>query len=205
MKICSRCNTEKPLEDFARQSTGKNGRTADCSVCRRAIGAVYRLANAEKIKATTARYRKEHADVKKASSDRYRDTHKERIRERKKQYSKQNSEKINIYGLAYRQCNKEAERVRRSVYKKANKGKINASTARRYAAKLRAIPSWADKEMIETVYTKAKQFGLQVDHIVPLRSPLVCGLHVWDNLQLLAKRENVSKNNRYWPDMPEVA
>jgi len=52
-----------------------------------------------------------------------------------------------------------------------------------------------------TVYRRA---GIEahVDHIVPLQSKLVCGLHTPDNLTVLLARENISKGNRVWPDMP---
>lgn len=67
----------------------------------------------------------------------------------------------------------------------------------------RALPKWADSAAIRTFYEAAYVLSLEVDHIVPLRSPLVCGLHVEHNLQLLTRQENAAKGNRWWPDMPE--
>jgi hypothetical protein len=83
-----------------------------------------------------------------------------------------------------------------------NLDKCRANNARRHAAKLRAVPAWAELDKIATVYAKAKQYGFTVDHVVPLQHPLVCGLHVWHNLQLLDESENAKKKNYHWPDMP---
>ena len=35
MKTCSICKTDKPLDEFDMQSTGKLGRRADCKICRK--------------------------------------------------------------------------------------------------------------------------------------------------------------------------
>jgi 5-methylcytosine-specific restriction endonuclease McrA len=89
-------------------------------------------------------------------------------------------------------------------YKKSIKGKISTSkyeVARRTGVK-KATPSWADLQAIGEVYLEAAYMSLQVDHIIPLRNKLVCGLHTWDNLQLLDPLKNNKKGNRYWPDMP---
>ena len=61
---------------------------------------------------------------------------------------------------------------------------------------------WADLDAMAEVYQEAEYTGLHVDHIIPLQSKHVCGLHVWDNLQLLTESENKAKGNRRWPDMP---
>lgn len=83
-----------------------------------------------------------------------------------------------------------------------NKGRRNAITARRQAKKIRATPKWAELNLIANVYRQAALRGWHVDHVVPLNSRLVCGLHCWANLQVLAPSENCSKGNFHWPDMP---
>ena len=71
-----------------------------------------------------------------------------------------------------------------------------------------AKPAWANDFFIREAYhlaklrTLATGYPWHVDHIVPLKSDLVCGLHVEHNLQVIPASENVRKQNFYWPDMP---
>ncbi|WBU54156.1 HNH endonuclease signature motif containing protein [Paracoccus sp. SCSIO 75233] len=76
----------------------------------------------------------------------------------------------------------------------------------RRAAEINATPDWLtadDHSEIRGVYTKAARLteatGIphHVDHIVPLKHPLVCGLHIPKNLQVLTGTENVQKNNSF--------
>lgn len=118
--------------------------------------------------------------------------------------------RVNEYSAAWRRRHPilRKETVRR--YALANQEKLNANDARRRAAKKNAAPAWANKFFIDEIYdlakrrTKLKTGGHKwcVDHIVPLCSKLVCGLHVESNLQVIPSTENHLKNNRYWPDMP---
>ena len=63
-----------------------------------------------------------------------------------------------------------------------------------------ATPAWADFDVINAFYVKAKQLRkdgvpVQVDHIIPLTHPLVCGLHCEHNLQILLAKDNSLKSN----------
>lgn len=81
-------------------------------------------------------------------------------------------------------------------------------SAARRAGKKNATPKWMDKAAVEAIYAKAQKFmeltgePFHVDHIVPLTSDLVCGLHWEGNLQILSGHDNLSKGNKHWPDMP---
>lgn len=97
----------------------------------------------------------------------------------------------------------QAYKNRLAKYAKENLPAYRARNALRYAAKVRATPVWAEFDLIKIVYEKAHALGFEVDHIVPIKSDLVCGLHVWANLQLLSESENCKKKNLFWPDMPE--
>lgn len=52
--------------------------------------------------------------------------------------------------------------------------------------------------------TSATAIPWEVDHIVPLNNDLVCGLHCEANLQVIPAIANLSKNNSWWPDMPDA-
>lgn len=61
-------------------------------------------------------------------------------------------------------------------------------------------PTWlSDDDIVnmKQIYIKAKEQGLVVDHVIPLRGKLVSGLHVPSNLQLLKVGQNSYKGNRY--------
>ena len=60
----------------------------------------------------------------------------------------------------------------------------------------RATPKWIDREQVKEVYRTCPE-GYEVDHIIPLRGELVCGLHVHENLQHLTIEENRTKTNLF--------
>lgn len=107
--------------------------------------------------------------------------------------------------VAYIAAHREARTVYCRAYAKQHAAKWNAFTAKYRAAKLRATPVWADQNAIRSVYaesvrlTKTTGQPHHVDHYYPLVSPLVCGLHVAANLQILTKTANLRKHNKH-PD-----
>ena len=81
-----------------------------------------------------------------------------------------------------------------------------AIQAKRNATKKHATPRWLTKgelSDIDNLYVlcalETSKTGVphEVDHIVPLRSELVCGLHVLCNLRIVSACKNRSKSNRF--------
>lgn len=73
----------------------------------------------------------------------------------------------------------------------------------RKALHKKITPCWADLDQIRQIYLEAnhltKVTGIPhvVDHIIPRKHPLVCGLHNQFNLQILTRKENSLKSNRF--------
>lgn len=106
-----------------------------------------------------------------------------------------NPEKHRVNALKYYHNNKERIRTVQAEYRKRNPDKIRNKLAKRRAVKKKALPNWANLEKIKEIYKNCPK-GYQVDHIVPLQSKLVCGLHVENNLQYLTPKQNLSKGNK---------
>ena len=123
----------------------------------------------------------------------------------------ENKDRLKKLSSSWAKRNPERKRMAHSKWAKRNPSKMAAKNAKRIACFLRATPAWANDFFIDEIYDlAARRTKLQtgghakwnVDHIVPLQSTIVCGLHVEHNLQVIPGSINQSKNNRHWPDMP---
>lgn len=124
--------------------------------------------------------------INRAKAKRWRDRHLEEARERDRVARIENREQILATARRWREANAASERERLSIRKRLKS----------------EVPAWGEPAKIKVVYRMARKLRLEVDHIVPFKSDIVSGLHVWHNLQLLDKRLNMVKRNRHWPDMP---
>lgn len=95
-----------------------------------------------------------------------------------------------------------------ATWRVKNKHIIYASNQKRRSAKKQAIPKWSDFEKINQIYadsiliSEMTRVKHHVDHIVPLNSKIVCGLHCECNLEIITAKSNLEKGNLVWPDMP---
>lgn len=96
----------------------------------------------------------------------------------------------------------ECDKHSNSLHVKNNRGKRNSQLSARRALQIKATPKWSNLGDIKTLYEGAEYLtrltGIvwHVDHVMPLRNKQVCGLHVYENLQLLTATDNLRKSNK---------
>lgn len=88
-------------------------------------------------------------------------------------------------------------------------GKYVFQLALRRAKSFNAVPSWSrlasNRRKILKIYIDAQIRNLtskgryEVDHVIPLYSEYICGLHVHENLQILSSTINQAKSNLFSP------
>ena len=89
-------------------------------------------------------------------------------------------------------------------YRKRNSAYYAQYASLRTRYMKQAKPGWVDEDKLIEFYILAKELGLEVDHIVPIKHEKVCGLHVPWNLQLLSRSENARKSNKFDEDVVAV-
>lgn len=147
----------------------------------------YYEANAEKIKASAAAWQKANPEI---------------CRAKNKAFLEVNPNKKRQYYEAWIKRYPGRKNQLAKAWHKAHPEQKTADTALRRANKKNATPAWANQFFIREAYhlaklrTKATGFKWEVDHIYPLQSVVVCGLHVEHNLQVIPAVLNRSKGNK---------
>lgn len=151
-----------------------------------------------------ARTKKRNANIDQAREKQRNNYAKNRARvlAEQKEYRQRYPEKKRAQVARWVAVNRERKRAVNRAHYAANAKRWRAYAASRKAAKLQATPIWANDADTRAFYLAAPD-GVEIDHIVPLQSRLVCGLHWVGNFQYLPPLENRSKRNHFWPDMPE--
>lgn len=120
----------------------------------------------------------------------------------KQDYYERNKESVIARALARPTAEKQAYR---KAWKLDNPLQVAADRKSRRSKHRAATPCWLTaqqrtdmRRIYETAITLSKTTGTPyvVDHIVPLRHPLVCGLHVPWNLQVMTREDNLKKSNK---------
>lgn len=209
-KVCKKCLSTKPTSEFYVFARNRDGFFANCKSCHKnntiqkrrenkgAANAYARMLYAKNIEKSLARAKK------------YRDENRDKVLEAVRKSYRKHNVKRRAKAAEWYQRTIETRRAKSGVWAKANPAKAAAASAKRKAWRIKATPAWANDFFIGEIYdlcqrrNKLLSGGVlwNVDHIVPLKSKFVCGLHVEHNLRVIPKIDNLKKKNTYWPNMP---
>lgn len=181
MKTCTKCKEAKPLDGFGRDKQKKDNLKSLCKVCSKLKGREHYSNNKDYYKNRSRKYYLDNKEV---------------ICAKTKAYQQDNRDKTLLNKRIYRDKNRSSINEYQRGYVKDNSGKFNAKQAKRRASKLKATPTWYEKEAIKQFYINCPE-GYHVDHIIPLQGKNVRGLHVLANLQYLTIEENLRKSNKF--------
>lgn len=249
MKTCTRCLCDKDRSCFYRGTRSPDGLRAMCKQCSndqqrqrrlsdplkaREIAQRWQAKNKEKIAEYHRNWRLSDPEARSKVSKEYRQKNKEATRVRHREWYENNVEKKRAQSLEWAAKNPDAMAAISRKWRLANPHVRRIAVARRRARKI-AVTLPFDFDLFELVEAEAYHLASvrtevtgvkwHVDHIVPLKTPLVQGFEYWNpirpskffgpllpmvsglhsefNLAVITARDNQSKSNRVWPDMPD--
>ena len=211
MKVCTACLIAKPLECFHNEAASKDGKKPRCKQCISEYSKTYFYKNHASQLEKGKRYKQENKDSISLQKKESYANNKASESLRAKRYRQKNLAKLIDQVKAYREKNREVLRANNRQYHKEHPYVGRNATQRRRARLKQAIPIWADRVSIRAVYKKAADLErltgrkFHVDHIVPLHSEFVCGLHVFENLRIVEPTENLQKSNKFSESLAVVA
>lgn len=185
MKKCSKCKIEKPLDDFHKDSSKKDGLCSKCKPCFRA----YYKANKERI----AEYKEANQDMIAKYNKAYLQANRKKINEQKKEYSRNRRKNDPLYKL------KANLRSRTNIAFKAGGYSKNSKTQEMLGVDWEVVSAHIERQFTEGM-TWDNYGKWHVDHVIPLASAKtekeIRKLCHYSNLQPLWAEENLRKNGR---------
>ena len=119
-KICYKCGEEKPLEEFYKDKTRKDGRHSLCKTCSNQRMKLYYQKNSEEIKNRARNWEKNNREKRNASVKKWKDKHRDEVRAAGREYYRENK---HIYDK-YRALNKDILNEKRRIWVSKNKEKV---------------------------------------------------------------------------------
>lgn len=190
MKVCTKCQAEKPLDEFYRDSSKSDGHRYDCKKCYSLRKKQHYLENREKILSERQQYQA---------------ANRQSISEYKKLHYRKNREDKLAWQRQYRNDNREAVRLANAEWRRKNPEKKRALESRRRAREVSAkITSFTAEQLaLRWDYYGNRCYlcgdeATQSDHVKPLAKG---GAHALCNLRPICQPCNGRKGDR-WPYAP---
>lgn len=204
MKVCSKCGLEKPFAEFNKCKKSKDGFQWNCKKCKTIAQRKYYKTHTQQCKDMLDKWKEENPYYQ----IEWRKNNQKIIKSYSKKWYRENEAYAKEKSLKYKKLHPEIGRKHAVLYKKLHPEIVNANKAKRKAKKLNASLNWGEFNnfLIQEIYSlsilRSKLTGIihHVDHIIPLRSEFVCGLHVGINLRVITAEENLKKGNKFSED-----
>ena len=139
-KTCSRCQQRKSVAQFREDKKSPDRLWYFCQECESNRKKEYRKANVDRLRASGAAYRAEHADAVRLTNKRYRDAHKERRRASCRIYAVEHAASIRRRMQTWRAAHAAALRLYMKTYAETNRlrlrwyRELNAERIKKHAA-----------------------------------------------------------------------
>lgn len=217
-KLCRKCDTIKPLDDFGIRSKNHPYTRAYCKECRYEQRKQWGVNNPEKVRSNDRKkYWKDpekSRKLRKQSAERAKERDPEGVKLKKRKYYLDNKEQLSAKGKKYRKENPQVHKKAIAKYSAKNPHISRAKVIRRRANRIKATlggnDEWKELELKLhkecVVREQLEGIRYSVDHIIPLvgkasfegkYQQVVCGLHVPWNLQILPFLDNARKNSKF--------
>jgi hypothetical protein len=140
----------------------------------------------------------------------------EKVRASRLAYEERNAEKVAEYrnspefkkraverAKAFAEADPDKKRLQGRLWHKRHPAKSAFISKTRQARKRQAVPSWANLGRIQALYSLAAMLTSNtgekwhVDHVIPIKNDLVCGLHTYENLRVVPAKVNLQKSNKF--------
>lgn len=160
-------------------------------------------ANTEAYKARAKRWAEANPKRRYEVMAKWRAEHPEIYREARRQDQSKHRAKRVAASKQYREQNLDRFQEMQAAWRAANPHVNAHHVGLRRTRKLQATPAWTDLKAVKAIYKRAAEMNRttgqrwHVDHEIPLKHPLVCGLHNEFNLRVIPASENQSKRNKF--------
>jgi 5-methylcytosine-specific restriction endonuclease McrA len=182
MKTCTKCKTEKPLDQFRKHSRHADGYTTWCTPCHSQVNKENYYKNRERRLAVTSAWGK---------------ANRERVKETKAVWRENNREKMREYHRQYRLKNPDKAKAALAKWSKNNPDQTRASAAKRRVQKAaNGVFEISLKEISKLYRSNCVYCGqsgkMTMDHVIPVSRG---GRHSIGNLVPACQSCNFSKHN----------
>jgi hypothetical protein len=229
IKICPKCEVEKPVIEFSKCKSRKDGLCYMCKICNSTYHRSRYKDDPSAANTNSKRWRKNNPKRNRDIIKAWRKANPDKVRESKKQTYSKNIDNYRIYEENYRRTNRDKINAANKEWRKnhrekaiassrawqiANPDKVRIIKSRRRANKINQLHPDHDVEIEKQLINNARELELlygikyHVDHIWPLSKG---GPHHHDNLQIISQSLNNQKKDyvdfthpdiKSWMDLP---